>query len=336
MATVSIIGLGLIGTSTGLALKQSKLEGIKVVGHDREPTNSKAAQKRGAVDVVEWNLPRTVSGADMVIIATPVLAIREVLGEIAPALPEECVVTDTGSTKAKVLQWAEEALPRGVSFVGGHPMAGKEGSGPEAADAALFQGATYCIVPGRNAAPWAVQAVVTLVESIGAKPFFIDAAEHDSFVAAVSHLPLALSAALVASTTKSPAWHEMARLASSGFRDTTRLASGDPVMSRDICVTNSQEIAGWLDRLIAVLIELRGHLQGKNEEGLARFFADTYEQRERWVGGAPLGPGGPQVAVPSRGEMLSNMLLGELLAKKSRDLMAQYEKDPGGKRRGGR
>lgn len=337
MATIAILGTGLIGTSLGLAIKQSKLEGIKIVGHDREPTASKTAQKRGAVDTVEWNIIKAVREADMVIVATPVLAIKEVMEQIAPHLPEECVVTDTGSTKAQVLQWADDILPPRANFVGGHPLAGKELSGPDAAQGDLFRGASYCIIPSRKAAPWAVQAVVTLVEAIGAKPFFVDPGEHDSFVAAVSHLPLTLSAALVSSTTKSPAWHEMARLAASGYRDLTRLASGDPQMSRDICITNSREIAGWVDRLIAELTELRRHLQDSNEEALARFFARTYEEREKWVAGVPLGPSATaNVRVPGVTEQLSSIFLGELLAKKSRDLLQQYEKQPDQAKRGGK
>jgi prephenate dehydrogenase len=336
VSTISIIGLGLIGTSLGLAIKQSKLEGLRLVGHDKEPTHSREAQKMGAVDQVEWNLLRAVKEADMVVIATPVLAIKEVMEQIAPALEQECVVTDTGSTKAQVLEWAAATLPKRASFVGGHPMAGKEESGPAAADAALFKDATYCIIPDPKAAPWAVQSVVTLVEAIGAKPFFMDAAEHDSFVAAVSHLPLAVSAALVASTTKSPAWHEMARLAASGYRDVTRLASGDPTMSRDICMTNAAEVAGWVDRLIESLLELRKNLQQKNEEGVARFFANSHEEREKWVAGVPLGPSAAgAVEIPKASEQLTQMFVGELLAKKSRALLAQYEKD-GSKKRGGR
>ncbi|MEE9285452.1 MAG: prephenate dehydrogenase/arogenate dehydrogenase family protein [Dehalococcoidia bacterium] len=335
MAKITILGLGLIGTSIGLALKRSKQSGLRVTGHDREPTSSRSAQKMGAVDSVEWNIGRAVRDADLVVIATPALAIKEVMQHTAEHLPEECVVTDTCSTKTRVLQWAKEILPSHVSFVGGHPLAGKEESGPGAAEAGLFDGATYCVIPGAGAASWAVQAVVSLVEIIGAKPFFIDAGEHDSFVAAVSHLPITISAALVASTTKSPSWHEMARLAANGYRDITRLASGDPEMNRDICLTNASELTPWLDRVITELLELRRNLEESNDEEVARFFAHVYEEREKWLAGVSSAPtGAPDVSLPGATEQLGALFMGELLARKSREMLKQYdERAEGGKKR---
>ena len=112
----------------------------------------------------------------------------------------------------------------------------------------------YCVLPSIRSAKWAVQAVLSLVEALGAKPYFVDAQEHDSYVAAVSHLPIALSAALVASTAESPSWMEMSRLAATGYRDVSRLASGDPEMNRDICLTNANEISTWIDRAVLKLL----------------------------------------------------------------------------------
>lgn len=335
MANIAIVGLGLIGTSLGLALKRSKLAGLGIAGHDKEPTASRTAQKMGAIDTIEWNLLRAVEDAALVIIATPVLSIRSVLELAGPHLRESCVVTDTGSTKGDVLKWADELLPKHVSFVGGHPMAGKELSGPGSAEAKLFEGATYCILPGSNATAEAVATVVAMVEVIGAIPFFIDAQEHDSFVAAASHLPIVLSSALVASTAKSPSWPEISRLAANGYRDVSRLASGDPEMSRDICMTNAREVAAWVDRLVAELLEVKRHLDNADEEGLARHFAHAYEEREKWVAGVPLRSATSQVELPSATERLSTLLMGELLTRRSKALLQQYE-NPGdkGKRRG--
>ena len=334
MATkIAIIGLGLIGTSMGMALRRSKgIAGLKITGHDREPQVVRAASKKGAVDSTEWGLPKTVRDADLVIIATPVMASKVVMEVIAPHLPEGCVVTDTASTKGDVLKWAEELLPEHVSFVGGHPLAGKESSGPEAAESTLFQDTNYCVIPGAGAKRESVQAVVNLAELVGAKPFFIDAHEHDSFVAGVSHLPIVLSSAMVASASKSPSWHEISRLAASGFRDVTRLASGDPEMNRDICLTNASEIAPWVDRLITELLEIRRNLQEGDGEALAEHFLSTYQEREKWVAGVTLGPRtGPSVEVPSAGEQMSSLFLGDLMAGKARALMKQYDQPKDGK-----
>ena len=324
---ISIIGLGLIGTSIGMALKAAKNKDLEIVGHDREPTAARAAKSRGAANSVEWTLPGCVAGADMVIIAVPVLAIKEVMEQIAPHLPEDCIVTDTGSTKQEVLKWAQDILPPTAHFIGGHPMAGKEESGPNAADPALFNGAIYCVLPSIHSAKWAVQAVLSLVQTLGSKPYFVDPQEHDSYVAAVSHLPIALSAALVASTAQSPSWMEMSRLAAAGYRDVSRLASGDPEMNRDICMTNANEISTWIDRAVLKLLDLKRGLNERDEESVARLFAGVFEEREKLIAGA-IRPVDSSPELPTMGDNMRALFVGDLLARKGRDLMERYEADP--------
>lgn len=282
MRRIAIIGLGLIGGSMGMALKQTKVTDLELVGFARRAEVASTALSIGAVDRAERTLTAAVEDANVVIIATPAMAIREILGEIGERLPQGCIVTDTASTKAQVMAWAQELLPPSVAFIGGHPMAGKETSGIEAADADLFQGCVYCLIPGTNASNEAVNLVTGLAKQIGANPLFLDAAEHDSLVAAVSHLPLLLSAALVATTTKSPSWPQMARLAATGFRDLTRLASGNPEMSRDICLTNKELILHWVDKFITELSEFRRLVSEEGEE-LEQAFLKAREQRERWL-----------------------------------------------------
>ncbi|GAG20296.1 unnamed protein product, partial [marine sediment metagenome] len=141
---VAIIGLGLIGGSIGLALKRTGPGETELVGYVRSPEAADKALRLAVVDRVEDDLRVAVDKADIVILATPVMAIKEILAQIGPHLPYGCVVTDTASTKAKVMEWAEEYLPPTVDFIGGHPMAGKEFSGIEAAEASLFEGCIYC------------------------------------------------------------------------------------------------------------------------------------------------------------------------------------------------
>src|SRR3990172_3176705 len=222
---LTIIGTGLIGGSLGLALKAAKLEDVEIVGHDQERGAANRAQRLGAIDRAEHNLQRAVAGASIVIIATPVLAVAEVMKQIADDLAEGAVVTDTASTKAQVLQWAEKLLPSHVNFVGGHPMAGKETPGIKHAEATLFRGKAYGICPSVRASEAAVQSVVGLAQLVGAEPLFLDPEEHDQYAAAVSHLPLLISTALFALVRSSPAWRDIAPMASTGFRDLTRLAS---------------------------------------------------------------------------------------------------------------
>jgi len=286
---IAIIGLGLIGGSIGLALRRAGA-GFEVVGFARRPEVASRALELGAVDRTEGSLISAVKDAELVLIATPAMAMKEILAEIGGSLREGSIVTDTASTKAKVMDWAEDTLPPSVSFIGGHPMAGKETSGIEAADGDLFQGCTYCLIAGRGAAQEARDTVAGLVRQIGANTLFIDASEHDSLVAGVSHLPLLISVALVAATTRSPSWPQMARLAASGFRDLTRLASGDPRMSRDICLTNREPILHWIDDYIEELRALRRLVSeggvkggGGESEKLGEAFMRVREEREGWL-----------------------------------------------------
>ena len=286
---IAIIGLGLIGGSMGLALRRAE-EGFEVVGFARRPEVASRALELGAVDRTEGSLISAVKGADVVLMATPAMAMKEILAEIGGSLREGSIVTDTASTKDKVMVWAEETLLPSVSFIGGHPMAGKETSGIEAADGDLFQGCTYCLIAGSGAAKEARDTVAGLVRQIGANPLFIDASEHDSLVAGISHLPLLISVALIAATTKSPSWPEMAGLAASGFRDLTRLASGDPRMSRDICLTNRDPILHWIDDYIEEMRALRclvseGGVKGDGGESekLEEAFIRAREEREGWL-----------------------------------------------------
>lgn len=262
---ITIIGLGLIGGSLGLALKAAGLDDVGLVGHDASRGVANAARKRGAIDRAEHNLPRAVQGAALVIVATPVLALREVFEQIAPDLAEGAIVTDTGSTKQRVMEWAAELLPAHVSFIGGHPMAGKEEQGIDNADADLFRERAYAVCPAVDAHEDAVRAVVGLVRLVGAEPLFLEPKEHDQYAAAVSHLPLLMSTALFTLARSSPGWEDLAPLASSGFRDLTRLASGDPQMGHDIFITNREAAIHWLDRISEELRRYRDLLESDTE-----------------------------------------------------------------------
>lgn len=317
MERIAIIGLGLIGGSIGMALKKAKIRELEIVGHDMEPEVAGKARKKGAVDRYDWSLIGAVKDANMVIVAVPVMAVKSVMEAIAPCLPEGCVVTDTASSKGPVMDWAREILPPSVHFVGGHPMAGKETPGIEGADADLFQKAAYCVIPSPTAASSAVEAVTGLARLMGANPFFVDAAEHDGFVAAVSHLPLVLSTALVTSTTRSPGWREMSRLAASGYRDVSRLASGDPVMGHDICVSNKENINRWIDVMIGELQRFKA-LIDKGGEDLALEFGRAQMARDKWVRGSDDSERDASMTeIGGTSERMMSLFVGQRLARLS-------------------
>ncbi len=276
---VAIIGLGLIGGSMGLALKAA---GAEVAGYARRPEIASLALERGVADRCGSDLPATIKGAEIVVIATPVLTVKDVLVDIAKYLHKGVIVTDVASTKVDVMNWAGQYLPAKTCFIGGHPMAGKEVPGLAASDANLFHGCTYCLVPDKNFNAESRKKMEDMVKLMGARPFYIEAQEHDALVAVVSHLPHLVSVALVATTVNDPRWSNMAKLASSGYRDTTRLASGDPRMSRDICLTNKKPILEAIENYINSLNELR-HLISAGDEKIEDHFIRAREAREGWL-----------------------------------------------------
>lgn len=312
MTTIAIVGTGLIGTSLALAIKSSNLQ-VEIVGTDYDSTARSGAQKSGAFKKVEARLSSAIRGADVVVFATPIMAMREMMESAAHDFQEGCVVTDVGSSKKAVMQWAEEVLPKHVSFVGGHPMAGKELSGPQHADGDMFRGKAYCIVPSLTAEKAAVSSVTTMAEAIGAKPFFIGVDEHDSFVAAASHLPFMMSIALMGTASKSANWDDIAQLASSGFGDLSRLASGDPVMHRDICLTNPEPIVAWMDSYIRELYDLRNLMAkegGPDPEAVEKVFTEAMEARARWQAGIFTTMDRIHTEIPSFAENMSEMFIG--------------------------
>jgi len=312
---MAIIGLGLMGGSLGLALRGAKIPGLEVVGYDVEPEVRGKARRLGAVDREASSPAEAVRGAGLVVLATPIMALPQVMEDIAPHLAEGAVVTDTASTKAVVMEWARRLLPQGVSFVGGHPMAGKETQGIDHAQGDLFRERAYCICPAPEARPAAVALVVAMARAVGARPLFIDPQEHDAYVAAVSHVPLLASVALFRMARESPAWPDMAPLAASGFRDVTRLASGDPHMSHDICLTNREAILHWLDRLREELARLRELVAAGGTE-LFEVFARAQLERDAFLAKGPQVERAPQLDLPDFKEALAEFIVGRAVRER--------------------
>ena len=279
---VTIIGLGLIGGSIGLALRQGKKSNWEIVGHSRRRETVARALGLGAIERGETNLRDAVERAELVIIATPVLTVKEIFSRIAPHLPSGCIVTDTGSTKVQVMKWAKEMLPPTVHFIGGHPMAGRETYGIQAAEADLFRRCTYCLTASEKASPKSMDTVIGMTIKLGAIPFLIDPQEHDNLVAGISHLPILLSAALVSLTTKNPSWSKMSKLASSGYHDLTRLASGNPEVNSHICLSNQEAIVDWIDEFSQELKRYR-QLVAKGDKRLEQALTEANNARQEWL-----------------------------------------------------
>jgi prephenate dehydrogenase len=273
---VSIIGLGLIGASAGLALHRYH-EKLTVVGHDRSPELSSKAKRSGAVDRTEWNLINAVVNADRLIIALPLSEIRAALDAIKQDLQPGCIVVDTADVKTQVMEWAAELLPPEVHFVGGHPIVLSETLEPDGARADLFQGKLFCLTPSTRTDATAVQLAADVAEALGAKPYFLDAQEHDGLVAGVEHLPALLAAALMSITSDSAGWKDMRKLAANQYFASTLLTARSGAEALAGPVANREHAIHWLDAAIAELTLYRDELArgeadqlvGRVDRGLA-------------------------------------------------------------------
>ncbi len=323
---IAIIGLGLIGGSVGLALKRAAVPDVEIAGTARTRSTVQKAKRAGAIDIECGTPAETVEGAHLVVVASPIMTFRGVFAEIAPELAPEAIVTDVASTKADVARWARDTLPAHVHFVGGHPMAGKENGGIDEAEATLFEGKPWVVAPSVSADEASVQTVVGLAQLTGARPVFMDPEEHDSYVAAISHVPLVLSSALFSMAFGSAAWPELAALASSGFRDTTRLASSSPEMAHDIVNTNRENLLHWLDRFADELQRFRATIASAEGAAVLEAFARAQLERDNYVlNGAPRRDIG---AEPAEKLNFADLLLGSKLAgmmRKQEETIRQAE-----------
>ncbi len=261
-----IIGLGLMGGSLGMALGRYGVVEERW-GYDRDQNVMDEARNRDAVDRT-GELPAALEAADLVVLALPVRQATEMVRQIAPWLKPGAVVTDLGSTKKTLLDAMNRWLPRGVAAVGGHPMAGSEKAGIQAADPLLLENAVYLLTPAAGAPRQAVMTMEKMVQSIKAHPIVLEAEEHDHLVALVSHLPHLLAVALVNTVRHTGEEQELIKLlAGGGFRDTTRIALGNTAVWYDIFSTNSHHLKKALQRFQEELKAL--WLLLEKEEGAA-------------------------------------------------------------------
>jgi len=280
--TVVIFGVGLIGGSFALALKQAGAA-KRVIGLGRNPANLRRARELGAIDEASSD-PAVVAGADLVLIATPVGQMAAVMRVIAPHLHAGTVVTDGGSTKQDVVALAYRLLKRrAAQFVPGHPIAGAEHSGVAAARADLYRGRRVVLTPLPENSERSVRRVRAAWRSCGAKLFRMQPAEHDRVFAAVSHLPHLLSYALVDQVARHSNGKQLFDYAAGGFRDFTRIASSHPEMWRDICIANRKALLAELSGYQRELAEVKALLQKGDAAGLEKILIRARAARNKWL-----------------------------------------------------
>ena len=279
---LAIIGVGLIGGSFGLAVKEKLRERVHITGLCRSRSSIEAALRRGAVDEASADAASAVRGADIVYLSTPVLQMVSMVETIRPFLKKGAVVTDAGSTKEYLWNEIPPRLPEGVYYVSGHPMTGKEKSGVEAADKDLFRHKCYVLMEETTAPPEIYQRVADLIKLTGANLTTLDVKRHDRCAAVISHVPHVTAAALVTLLDRSGGDLSAAlKLAGGGFKDTTRIASSNADMWADICLTNSAAIAEYLRRLTVILGEVVDAVEAGDRAALYDYFTAAKERRDR-------------------------------------------------------
>ena len=283
---ISIIGVGLLGGSIGLAARQRNLA-REVAGFVRRAASLKDCEKAGAVDYATTDLPAAVSNSDLIILCTPLAQMRPLVRQFLPALKRGAIVTDVGSVKAGVTRELESVIAEaGAHFVGSHPMAGAEKTGVAAARADLFANAVCLVTPTKKSNADAVRKLGLFWESLGARVLKLDAARHDLFVSRSSHLPHVAAAAL-ANLVLNPAGSKaQLQLCATGFRDTTRIASGSPEMWRDIALANRKNLSRSVDAFVAELKKFHSALGRGDAKAVGKFFATAKERRDNWCANA--------------------------------------------------
>jgi prephenate dehydrogenase len=277
---ICIIGVGLIGGSLALALKKAGYC-KHIVGAGRDSEKLQQAVALGIIDSYETDFKAAVANADLVFLSVPMGAMYAVLLEIMPVLQPHTIITDAGSSKVSVVNDATKALAAKLNqFVPGHPIAGIEKSGADAAFDSLYQGRRIILTPLKENSRDAIDTVVAMWQATGAEVDKMSAEHHDLVLAGTSHLPHVLAFALVDCLNQVEEVDEIFRFAAGGFRDFTRIASSDPVMWRDICLANRDAILLMMQRYQAELEQLRSAITGSDEQALFDIFSRAKQARD--------------------------------------------------------
>ncbi len=307
---VSIVGLGTVGTSLGLALKAIAPD-ILITGHDPDPDRAKRAQDLGAVDKRHWNLPAACEGADLVLLDLPLGEMEKTLRALGEALSEGAVVLDTYPLKGVVMEMAARLLPPHVSFIGGNLISPKVGEGA-APSAAVVRGAIFFLVPAPKASPEALERVSDFVEAVGARPHYIEAAEHDSLIAAMVQAPALCAFALLRAVEEAAGARERRYACGPAFAALAQMLATS-ALEGEALRANGERLGYWLDEILAELGRVRAAL-GEAPD-LAQEIERARQTAQDWLKG-PEEEGAP----PPEGGSLGwrQMFLGDLGRKPKR------------------
>lgn len=279
---LAIVGPGLIGGSVAAALKAAGKVG-QILGVGRDAAALQQAQQRGLIDQVA-SIEQAAAQAQVILLATPVGAMPELFAQLHKQLGPEVVITDVGSTKQTIVQQAKELLgTHFAQFVPGHPIAGAEKSGPQAARADLYQGRNVVLTPTKLTHDWAQQQIINLWEACGARVLLMDPQEHDQVLASVSHVPHFLSSVFMWQVASAENADLRLSVAGSGFRDFTRIAEGSAEVWRDIFMSNKQAVLQELQHIRAAFAQAEEALQSSDAQSLYEFLERAALARRLWA-----------------------------------------------------
>ena len=279
---ITIIGVGLIGGSLALALKERNLAKV-VFGYGRDQSRLKEAQKSNIIDAFSTNIKEAIDEANIVVIATPVGTFKDILGQIKPLISSNVIITDVGSTKSDIVNIVNDVLrDKSGCFIPAHPIAGKERSGFEVSDSSLYDGKKVIITPQEANSPESIDVINQLWKNVGADVDFMSAESHDNLLGMTSHLPHLLAFSLVNYLVdQNP---NASIYAGGGFKDFSRIASGDAVMWRDICLQNKNQIMSHLKGYKSTLDDLLEAINDEDSEKLGQLFSTAKKTRDSWLG----------------------------------------------------
>ncbi len=281
---LAIIGVGMIGASLALALKQARAVN-HIVGCGRNQLNLQKGVDLGVIDSYTASIAEAASSADVVVLATPLGAMKQVFEQIADIISKYTVITDTGSAKGSVIKVAQTVLGDKISqFVPGHPIAGAEKSGVEAGLADLYQNRRVIITPLKSTDPEAVAKIESMWQACGASIEYLGVEHHDKVLAATSHLPHMLAYGLVNYLSSLNDHDEIFKYAAGGFRDFTRIASSDPVMWRDVCISNGEALLTLIEGYKNELDQVSVAIRDGDQDRLLELFGKAKSERDSLIG----------------------------------------------------
>jgi len=278
---VCIIGCGLIGSSIARAIKKKKLSN-KIVSSNRSKTTNKKVVKLKIVDDSSVDIKKMVRGSDLVIIATPLSSYKNVIFKIKNSLKNEAILTDVGSVKKKAISLIEKNIPKNISWISSHPIAGTEESGPDSGFADLFKNRWCILTPSKQTKDKDIRLLERFWKKIGSRVDIMDAKQHDYILSITSHIPHLIAYNIVHTTlnVKKKKNRDVIKYSAGGLRDFTRIAASNPIMWRDIFIQNRENTSKMIDKFIENLKDLKKAIKNKNEKKLEKIFTKTKSIRK--------------------------------------------------------